>query len=196
MGAFILRPRSLEESEKNEGGRVVAVHARRTHGFSKDLQSQIWLIENLGVEGDAHAGVTVQHIWSARKTPQLPNLRQVHLIEHELLDELRLLGFIVRPGELGENVTTNGIDLTSLPASTRLSIGAEAVIEITGLRQPCVKIERFASGLRQAVSTPHQTTTALKRSVMGIVLKRGMVRANDAILAAFPPEPHVPLALV
>src|ERR1700737_5388993 len=131
-------------------GSVVAVSLRAGHHFSKTPSLSIRLLRGLGVPGDAHMGETVKHRSRVRKDPTLPNLRQVHLMHAELFDELRARGFAVKPGELGENITTSGIDLLALPAGTRLHLGASAVVEITGLRNPCIQIDYFQKGLMAA----------------------------------------------
>jgi hypothetical protein len=130
---------------------VVAVSCSSSHTFSKRNQPSIRLLAGLGVDGDAHAGVTVKHRSRVAKDPTQRNLRQVHLIHSELHDELRAQGFDVGAGEMGENVTTRGIDLLALPAGARLHIGGSAVVEVTGLRNPCVQIDRFRKGMMAAV---------------------------------------------
>jgi hypothetical protein len=132
-------------------GIVSAVSRDTTHNFTKPNVDSIELVASLGVKGDAHWGETVQHLVRVREDPSKPNLRQVHLIHGELHDELRARGFAVGPGTIGENITTRGLDLLSLPRGTRLHIGADAVVEITGLRTPCRQIERFQAGLLAAV---------------------------------------------
>src|SRR6201747_859174 len=131
-------------------GSVVAGSSRRGHHFSKTPSLSIRLLKGLGVAGDAHMGETVKHRSRVRKDPTQPNLRQVHLMHAELFDELRDKGFAVQPGDLGENVTTSGIDLLALPCGTRLHLGATAVIEVTGLRNPCIQIDGFQKGLMAA----------------------------------------------
>ena len=154
------------------------------HHFSKPTQLCIELIAGLGVAGDAHMGATVKHRSRAAKDPTQPNLRQVHLIHTELLDQLRDAGFDVAPGALGENITTSGIDLLSLPRHTRLSLGGSAVLEVTGLRNPCRQIDDFRQGLMRAVPKP---------GVMAIVVTGGTVQAGDAVLVSLPAQPHEPL---
>src|SRR3954469_7393486 len=122
---------------------VEAVSLNPKHGFSKSNQLSIRLVEGVGVEGDAHAGEKVKHLFHRRYKPHLDNLRQVHLIHAELFEQVRAAGFQVAPGEMGENITTRGLDILALPTGTRLRIGAEAVVELTGLRSPCVQIDRF-----------------------------------------------------
>lgn len=165
-------------------GVVVSVSRDARHHFSKPPQLCIELVAGLGVAGDAHMGATVKHRSRVAKDPTVPNLRQVHLIHRELLDDLRHTGFDIAPGALGENITTAGIDLLNLPRQTRLSIGAHAVIEVTGLRNPCKQIDDFRSGLMKAVPKP---------GVMAIVITGGTVQAGDAIVVSLPPEPHQPL---
>ncbi|WP_404402387.1 MOSC domain-containing protein [Pelagibacterium halotolerans] len=175
---------------------IVAVHASPAHGFSKQRRDAITLIEGLGVEGDAHAGVTVKHRSRVAADPSQPNLRQVHFIASELLDEVNALGFDVGFGALGENVTTRGIDLISLPRGTRFAIG-EAEVEITGLRNPCSQIEAYRPGLlKHMIGKRTDGKPLLRTGVMGIVLKGGIVRANDAIAVTLPEAPLVQLERV
>ncbi|WP_206518008.1 MOSC domain-containing protein [Rhodococcus sp. X156] len=168
------------------------------HAFSKTNQDAIRLLAGLGVDGDAHAGATVQHRWAASRTPTAPNLRQVHLLQAELHDELRAEGFEVAPGALGENVTTRGVDLLALPTGTRLSLGAESVVELTGLRNPCVLIDRFQPGLRRAVSDRDHRGRIVRRKagVMAVVLVGGQVQPGDPVVVELPAPPHRPLRLV
>jgi MOSC domain-containing protein YiiM len=173
---------------------VVGVHVSATHDFSKPSCDAITLLAGLGVAGDAHCGVTVQHRYDARKDPTRPNLRQVHLIQSELLDEVNGRGFHVAPGDLGENISTRHLDVLGLPAGTRLLIGAKAVVEVTGLRNPCVHIERFQAGLLAEMGGRRPGAPyAPKTGVMGIVVSGGIVRPGDPIRVRLPSGPHVPL---
>jgi MOSC domain-containing protein YiiM len=175
---------------------VEAVSRSRSHSFSKQPELLIRLVAGHGVEGDAHFGTTVKHRSRVARDPTQPNLRQVHLMHAELFDELRAQGFNVGAGELGENVTTRGIDLLSLPRGTRLSIGREAVVEITGLRNPCVQIDRFQEGLLSAVVGRGEAGEIVRKSgVMAIVITGGDVQVGDAITAALP-ETRVALEVV
>jgi MOSC domain-containing protein YiiM len=175
-------------------GRVVAVSLRRGHHFSKTPALSIRLLSGLGVAGDAHLGATVKHRSRVRKDPAQPNLRQVHLIHAELFDELRVKGFNVQPGDLGENVTTSGIDLLTLPTGTRLYLGATALVEVTGLRNPCIQIEDFQKGLMAAtLDRDAEGNLIRKAGVMSVVLADGDVRPGDAVRAEFPATPHRPL---
>jgi MOSC domain-containing protein YiiM len=175
-------------------GMVEAVHRSASHTLKKPGQPSIRLLAGLGVEDDAHMGVTVQHRSRVARDPSQPNRRQVHLIPAELHDELRGRGFTVRPGEMGENITTRGIDLLRLPVGTRLHLGPTAVIEITGLRNPCAQLDRLQSGLREAV-LDHDAQGHLirKAGVMGIVLSGGEVQPADPIRIEWPSEPPQPL---
>ncbi len=176
---------------------VTAVHTGATHGFSKRTVDTVTLVAGMGIVGDAHAGATVKHRSRVRRDPNAPNLRQVHLIHAELFAELAAAGFTVAPGELGENVTTAGVDLLALPTSTRLRLGAEAVLEITGLRNPCVQIERFQAGLLAQVAVRRDDgAVARKTGVMAVVARGGVVRAGDPIEVQLPTPPHRPLAVV
>ncbi len=169
---------------------VVSVSLDRRHRFSKERTGTITLIAGEGVAGDAHCGVTVKHRSRARFNPTLPNLRQVHLIHEELFAELATKGFAVAAADLGENITTAGIDLLALPTGTRLSIGG-AVIELTGLRNPCIQIDRFQEGLMQAVLDRDADGNLVRKAgVMGIVVAGGEVGVGDPIAVTLPPEPH------
>lgn len=176
---------------------VVAVSTSATHDFSKPARPAVTLLAGLGVEGDAHLGTTVQHLSRIRRDPAAPNLRQVHLIHAELHDELAAAGYTVGPGELGENVTTRGLDLLGLPTGSRLRLGAEAVIELTGLRNPCYQIDDFQPGvLREVVGRDAEGAIVRRAGVMAIVLVGGEVRPGDAIAVDPPPQPHRPLVPV
>lgn len=176
---------------------VLAVSLRRGHHFSKTPALAIRLIAGLGVEGDAHSGVTVKHRSRARYDPTLPNLRQVHLIHRELFDEVAAKGFDVKPGDLGENITTLGLDLLALPQGTRLHLGETAIVEVTGLRNPCVQIDRFQAGLMAATldRTPDGHTIR-KTGIMSVVVAGGDVRPGDAIAVEMPAGAHKPLVPV
>jgi len=170
---------------------VTAVSRSASHSFSKRGELGIRLLQGLGVDGDAHLGVTVQHRSRVAVDPTQPNLRQVHLIHEELFDELHAQGFDVTAGQLGENITTRGIDLLGLPTGTRLHIGNEAVVELTGLRNPCVQIDRFRPGLMQAVLGRDADGRLIRKAgVMGIVLASGEVFPGDGIELRFPAQPH------
>lgn len=175
-------------------GRVVAVSSSATHGPLKHNQTTIQLLMGLGVAGDTHAGTTVQHRSRVARDPQQPNLRQVHLIHAELHAELRDHGFDVVPGQMGENITTEGVDLLSLPTGTRLRVGEAAVIEITGLRNPCRQLDQIQPGLMAAV-LDHDAAGNLvrKAGVMGVVIAGGQVQPGDVIAVEMPPTPHHPL---
>lgn len=172
------------------GGTIRAVAAHGLHGFSKPLQPEIRLLAGLGVEGDAHCGTTVKHRSRVAVDPTQPNLRQVHLLHAELFDELMARGFTVGPGNLGENVTTRGLDLLGLPVGAKLYLGAEAVVEVTGLRNPCSQIEAYQTGLLAAVlDRTADGTLVRKAGIMGIVLEGGIVRPGDAVRVGLPDGP-------
>lgn len=178
-------------------GHVIAVARRASHRFSKEVAEAITLREGLGVEGDAHAGVTVKHRSRVRADPTQPNLRQVHLIHAELFDEVAQNGFALDPGDLGENITTRGLDLLGLPRGTVLAIGAGVRLEVTGLRNPCSQIEKFRPGLLAQVLEKRPDGTLLRKAgIMSIVLAGGTVRAGDGVRAFLPPPPHLPLERV
>jgi MOSC domain len=172
-------------------GTVIAVSRSETHSFAKPNHDDVRLIAGFGVEGDAHGGSTVKHRSRVVRDPTTPNLRQVHLVHAELLDELARSGFLVAPGELGENLTTRGIPLLALPTGARLHIGDEAVIELTGLRTPCVQIDRFQSGLLAQVATRNDAGEIVRRAgVMSVVVSGGTVRSGDPIVVELPAPPH------
>ena len=178
-------------------GSVTAVSRSGAHTFGKGNVGSVRLLAGLGVEGDAHMGATVKHRSRVARDPTQPNLRQVHLIHAELHDELRAAGFEVAPGEMGENVTTRGVDLLSLPAGARLRLGDEAVVEVTGLRNPCAQIDRFQPGLLAAVlGRDAEGRLVRKAGVMAVVLAGGEVRPGDAVQVELPPEPRRPLEVV
>jgi MOSC domain-containing protein YiiM len=170
---------------------VIAVHLDAKHRFSKAPAEQITVIAGHGIEGDAHAGATVKHRSRRRWNPSLPNLRQVHLMHAELFDELAEQGFEVTPGDLGENVTTRGIDLLSLPVGTHRRLGPEAVVEVTGLRNPCVQIDRFQPGLlKQVLAQDENGGVIRKAGIMSVVVHGGPITPADPIAIELPAEPH------
>jgi MOSC domain-containing protein YiiM len=175
-------------------GVVAAVSSDATHGFSKAHRDGIRLVTGLGVLGDAHLGELVQHRSRVARDPSQPNLRQVHLIHAELHDELAVAGFTVVAGDLGENLTTRGLDLLALPTGTRLRLGDSAVVEVTGLRNPCVQIENFQPGLLRAVlGRDDDGNLVRKAGILSVVLADGWVSPGDPIQVELPPEPHLPL---
>ncbi|TWP35671.1 MOSC domain-containing protein [Leekyejoonella antrihumi] len=176
--------------------RVVAVHVNPVHTFSKQSVPSVTLREGLGVVGDAHYGVTVQHRSRVAKDPSEPNLRQVHLIHAELFDDLAKAGHQVAAGDLGENITTRGIDLLGLPVGARLTMG-DAVVTVTGLRNPCRQIDEFQDGLlRRVVYTDPSGRVVRLTGVMGIVCRDGTVSSDQPIEVALPPGEHHPLTRV
>lgn len=173
-----------------EHATVTAVSRSATHTMSKQNQPVITLQAGLGVEGDAHNGQTVKHRSRVAQDPTQPNLRQVHLIQSELHTELRDRGFSISPGQMGENITTRGIDLLGLPTGARLLIGPEAVVAITGLRNPCTQLDGIQPGLMKAVLDRDEAGNLIRKAgVMGVVLEGGVVRPGDGIEVVLPPEP-------
>jgi MOSC domain-containing protein YiiM len=176
---------------------VAFVGRSASHHFSKPPEASITLLAGLGVEGDAHAGVTVKHRSRVAADPTQPNLRQVHLIHHELIDLLNTGEFGVAPGGMGENVTTRGVALLDLPVGARLRLGAEALIEITGLRNPCAQLDRYRPGLMQALLGRAPDGALIRKGgVMAIVVAGGTVAPGDPISISLPPGPHRPLGPV
>jgi MOSC domain-containing protein YiiM len=178
-------------------GKVIAVHLSASHTFSKRSVGQIMLLEGLGVEGDAHCGATVKHRSRVARDPSQPNLRQVHLMHGELFDELFEKAFRVLPGDLGENITTRGLDLLSLPVGTELHIGEHSIVTLTGLRNPCAQIDHFQAGLMSAVLGRSPEGKLLRKAgVMGVVTTTGPVSSGDEIAVKLPPPPHRDLEMV
>ncbi len=172
-------------------GIVTAVSLSATHTMSKPNAESIRLLKGLGVEGDAHAGETVKHRSRVARDPTQPNLRQVHLIHSELHDELRDRGFALVPGQMGENVTTRGIDLLSLPVGATLQLGEAAIVEVTGLRNPCHQLNGIQEGLMAATLDRDADGELIRKAgIMGIVLAAGTVRPGDPIAITLPAEPH------
>ena len=175
-------------------GVVVAVHCSGSHTMSKPARETIELLAGLGVEGDAHHGKTVKHRSRVARDPSAPNLRQVHLIHAELHDELRAVGFVMIPGEMGENVTTRGIDLLGLPSGARLRLGDTAIVQVTGLRNPCRQLDGLRPGLMAATLDRDAAGNLIRKAgVMAVVIEGGTVRAGDRISIELPAAPHRPL---
>ncbi|GGW35971.1 MOSC domain-containing protein [Streptomyces lucensis JCM 4490] len=179
------------------GAAVTAVSSNGEYSFSKPNRESITLLTGLGVEGDVHAGVTVKHQVRVKQDPAKPNLRQVHLIHEELFEEVGKAGFQVVAGDLGENITTRGIDLIGLPTGAVLRIGDEAVVEVTGVRYPCAQIDDFQYGLlKEVVGRDEDGEVVFKSGIMGVVLAGGVVRPGDAIAVELPEGPFRPLGRV
>lgn len=179
-------------------GEVVAVSCAPEHGFSKRPQAFVEMIAGEGVVGDAHRGVTVQHLYQVRRDPTQPNLCQVHLFAAERLEELATAGYAVGPGEIGENVLTRGVDLLALPQRTIVRLGDAVMLEITGLRTPCGQIDGYRKGLLERMWGPRDANGVRERraGVMAIVREGGKVAPGDAIVVELPEEPHLPLGPV
>ena len=172
-------------------GIVAAVSRSPTHTGIKPNRQSIRLLTGLGVEGDAHLGKTVQHESRVARDPTQPNLRQVHLLHAELHGELRISGFRLSAGQMGENVTTRGVDLLGLPLGTQLRLGETAVVELTGLRNPCAQLDRIQPGLMAATLERDERGRLIRKAgVMAIVVVGGEVRPGDPIRVELPPEPH------
>ena len=173
---------------------VTAVARSATHTLNKPNAASIRLLAGLGVESDAHLGETVKHRSRVARDPSQPNLRQVHLIHSELFEELRAGGFEIAAGQMGENITTSGLDLLALPVGARLHLGDAAVVEVTGLRNPCAQLDRIHPGLMKAtLDRDREGHLIRKAGVMSIVLVGGEVRPGDPIEVDLPPLPHQPL---
>jgi MOSC domain-containing protein YiiM len=167
-------------------GTVVSVSSDDAHRFSKIVSQSVRLIEGYGVGGDAHAGRFVQHRYEAKKAPLTPNRRQVHIIQSELFEEMRGLGFVIAPGDLGENITTAGIDLLALPLGAKLHLGESAVVELTGLRTPCGLIDKFKKGLKRSMIVRMPSAVTFRAGVLAIVTSSGDLRPGDLVRAELP----------
>jgi MOSC domain-containing protein YiiM len=179
------------------GGIVTAVSRSPRHSLVKPNEDSIRLVAGMGVEGDAHQGITVKHRSRVARDPTQPNLRQVHLVHAELHDELRKAGITVTPGQMGENVTTSGVDLLGLATGTRLHLGVSAVVEVTGLRNPCAQLDKIQQGLMAAtLGRDEHGNLVRKAGIMAVVLAEGEIRPGDPIQVEPPPPPHRPLAPV
>jgi MOSC domain-containing protein YiiM len=177
--------------------KVVGVSSDGAHNFKKPARASIRLIAGLGVEGDAHLGVTVQHLSRVRRDPDSPNLRQVHLIHAELHDELREKGFDVKAGEMGENITTEGIGLLALPVNARLHLGPDAIVEVKGLRNPCSQLDGLQKGLMAATLDKDADGNLIRKAgIMGVVIASGEVKPGDTIRVELPEGAQTPLAPV
>jgi MOSC domain-containing protein YiiM len=178
-------------------GIITAVSKSETHTMRKENQKSIRLLKGLGVEGDAHQGVTVKHRSRVVQDPTQPNLRQVHLIHAELHEELAISGFNISEGQMGENITTKGVDLLGLPKGTKLKLGKKAIIQITGLRNPCNQLNGIQEGLMQAVLGRDDNGDLIRKAgIMGIVLAGGVVKQGDTISIELPHLPHEKLERV
>lgn len=178
-------------------GAVTTVSRDDAHRFSKQPVENITLIEGWGIEGDAHAGATTQHRYLVKKDPTRANLTQVHLIQEELFPELATRGFEVEAGSLGENITTSGVDLLTLPLGTLLHLGPDAVVEVTGLRSPCSQINRFQSGLMKALVGKDDDGCVIRKSgIMSIVVRGGVVSPGDSLRVELPAGERVALDVV
>ena len=175
---------------------VVAVSAKARHGVNKANRAIIRLLAGEGVEGDAHCGATVRHRSRWRRDPTQPNLRQVHLLHSEFFEVLAAKGFAVTPGRMGENVTTRGVDLLGLPTGARLRLGPDAVVQLTGLRNPCYQLDQLQPGLMGACLERHDGELVRLAGVMGVVLAAGGVRAGDTITIEMPQRPYTALDVV
>ncbi len=177
-----------------KNGTVLGLSKSKSHTFNKYHSDTINLLEGLGVQGDAHMGKKVKHRSRVARDPDQPNLRQVHLIHSELHDELNEKGFDVKAGDMGENITTRGINLLELPTNTVLKIGKTAEIQITGLRNPCSQLNNFQEGLMQAVLDKDENGNLIRKAgIMAVVLKSGAVSTGDYIKVVLPNEPHMRL---
>ncbi len=173
---------------------VIALCSSSTHTMSKGARSQLILLKGLGVEGDAHMGEKVKHRSRVVKDPNQPNLRQVHLIHSELHQELISKGFRISPGDMGENITTKGIDLLTLPKDTILAIGNEVELQVTGLRNPCLQLDGLAPGLMKAVLDRDKDGNLVRKAgIMTVVMAGGVIRIGDPIVVKLPNPPFVKL---
>jgi MOSC domain-containing protein YiiM len=166
---------------------VVAVSSKETPGIPKISRPEVMLVAGRGVEGDYHAGEFVRHRSRAAKTPDLPNRRQVHIIHSELFDEMAALGITVAPGRMGENITTRGLALLDLAPGARLHLGESAVVEVTGIRNPCNQLDAVDERLLAQVAIKSDDGSIIRKAgIMGIVVASGRVRPGDPIRVEMP----------
>ncbi len=178
-------------------GHVIALHRSAVHNFSKQPEKSLNLLQGLGIEGDAHMGATVKHRSRVAADPTQPNLRQVHLLHAEMIDEICGKGFDIQPGDVGENITTHGIDLLNLPRHTRLYIGLSVILSVKGLRNPCAQLDHFQAGLTQAFLGKSAVGTLIRKAgIMTIVLEGGVIHQGDEIRVELPSLPHLMLERV
>lgn len=178
-------------------GKVFAVSQSDKHSIRKFNRTYINIIEGFGVEGDAHAGKKVKHRYLVKKDPERLNLRQVHLISLEIYREIQARGYQIEPGEMGENITSEGIEIMELPVHTLLKIGDEVVLKVTGMREPCSLLNQVQNGLMKAVLDKTKTGELIRKAgIMTIVLKGGIVSPDDVIIVELPPKPHVKMTTV
>lgn len=186
-----IAPHTTTDDLATQVGRVLNLAVNPVHGFSKKASTRIRLLKGLGIEGDAHMGETVKHRSRVAQNPDQPNLRQVHLLHQEVFEELAAKGFTLKAGDIGENILTQGINLLNLPVGTRLLIGDNVVVELTGLRNPCAQIEAFQPGLLKAFLDKYEDGNIIRKSgVMSIVIEGGWINQGDTIRVELPPEPH------
>ncbi|WP_421850941.1 MOSC domain-containing protein [Marinomonas sp.] len=177
--------------------KVISLSKDSEHHFSKETCESLIFLKGLGIEGDAHCGVTVKHRSRVKADPTQPNLRQVHLVHSELISELKNSGFNVDAGTIGENVFTEGVDLLSLPRDTLISLGSQVVLKVTGLRNPCAQLDNYQSGLTKAVLDRDEDGSLVRKAgIMAVVDEGGIVKVGDSISLKMPPEPHIALERV
>ncbi len=178
-------------------GHIIALHRSAFHNFSKQAETSLKLLQGLVIERDAHCGATVKHRSRVAADASQPNLRQVHLLHAEIIDDICAQGFAIRPGDVGENITTHGIDLLNLPRHTRLHIGLSVILSVTGLRNPCAQLDNFQAGLTQAFLGKSAVGKLIRKAgIMTIVLEGGMIHQGDEIRVEFPSLPHLMLERV
>jgi hypothetical protein len=191
-----INPKVSETVDSVMRDAVLAVCSDASHRFGKTARLRVRFIEGHGIDDDAHAGAVIRHRYLARREPQLPNDRQVHLLQSELFDDLRTLGYDVGPGELGENVTTRGLKLLELPLGSLLRLGSTAVVELTGLRTPCGYIDKYQKGLKRQMIVRTSDGPTFRCGAMGIVRASGEVSPADPIAFEGAPEPWRPLPAI
>ncbi|WP_322596991.1 MOSC domain-containing protein [Bradyrhizobium sp. SEMIA] len=113
----------------------------------------------------------------------MPNLRQVHLIPSELFAALLEAGFPIGARDLGENISTVGLDLERMPLGTLIELGRTAIVELAGLRTPCVLVDRFRAGVKRHVLSSEKTGPSFRCGVLGIVRFGGPVAPGDTVRA-------------
>ncbi|GLV57128.1 MOSC domain-containing protein [Dictyobacter sp. S3.2.2.5] len=164
-------------------GTVIAVCRNPQPGLPKPVVDEIQLLDDLGVEGDYHAGKLVRHRYLARKYPDRPNLRQVLLVDAQAYQDIEQQDIQLGPGSMGENMTVQGLPLMLLAIGTQLLIG-DVLLEVTEVRTPCKQLNGMHPDLLQAVTTREQGKKRFKAGIMARILHGGAVRAGDHITIA------------
>jgi len=158
-------------------GHVISVCKNSEPGLPKLRTDQIFLIADFGVKGDYHAGKFIRHRWLAKKDPTRLNNRQVLLIDDSILADIGKEGISPKPGELGENITLEGIKLMRQPIGTKFQIG-DAVVELTEIRRPCYQLNAIHPNLQNTVMPDKEDESTWNAGMLATVIKGGTVQSG------------------